>query len=133
VDSASIEAGMQIQLPLYAMAVAELLLAEQKAAPLAAGYWSIRGQGCGIGARSGGPLAIGEVRDGKVQMAASWTDLRETLLARIAEVVTGIRHGWFPVHSQDAHCTQYCVFSTCCRVAHVRSLEKAWTAPEASP
>jgi RecB family exonuclease len=125
-----IESGMQIQLPLYAMAAAELLLAEQQAAPLAAGYWSIRGNGFGMSLRSGGPLAIGEIRDGRVQMSAHWTQLRERLLARIGEIVTGIRHGWFPVLSGDEHCTKYCPLSTGCRIAQVRSLEKAWQPPE---
>jgi ATP-dependent helicase/DNAse subunit B len=130
VHDEQIEAGMQIQLPLYAMAVAELLLAEEQAAPLSAGYWSIRGKGFGIGSRSGGPLSIGEIRGERVQMSARWTNLREKLLARIGEIVTGIRHGWFPVISGDEHCTKYCPFSTGCRIAHVRSLEKAWTPPE---
>jgi len=131
-NAEGVEAGLQIQLPLYAMAVAELLLADRKASPLSAGYWSILGKGFGVGARSGGPLSIGEIRDGKVQLAASWTELREKLLGRIAEIVTGIRHGWFPVFSQDAHCTQYCSFSMSCRIAHVRSLEKQWSPPEAT-
>jgi ATP-dependent helicase/DNAse subunit B len=124
-----IEAGMQIQLPLYAMAVAELLLAERQAMALSAGYWSIRGKGFGLGAKSGGPLTIGEIRDGHVQLSARWTELRESLLGRIAEIVTGIRHGWFPVVSGDENCTQYCPLSTGCRIAHVRSLEKSWLAP----
>jgi ATP-dependent helicase/nuclease subunit B len=123
---AQIESGTQIQLPLYAMAVAELLLADKQAAALSAGYWSIRGKGFGLGARSGGPLAIGEIRDGKVQMAASWLQLRETLLARIGEIVGGIRRGVFPVYNEDKNCGQYCPFSTCCRIAHIRSLEKTW-------
>jgi len=132
VDLNKIESGAQLQLPLYAMAVAELLLADQKAAPLSAGYWSILGKGFGVGARGGGPLAIGEIRDGRVQMAAAWTSLREKLLARIAEIVTGIRHGWFPVYSDDKDCTKTCSLSTTCRIAHVRSLEKEWSPPEAS-
>jgi RecB family exonuclease len=126
-----IESGTQIQLPLYAMAVAELLLADKQAAALSVGYWSVRGKGFSIGARTGGPLSIGEIRDGKVQMSAQWSQLRESLLARIAEVVGGIRRGQFPVYSEDKTCTQYCAYSTCCRIAHVRSLEKTW--PPTSP
>jgi RecB family exonuclease len=126
-----IEAGTQIQLPLYAMAVAELLLADKQAAALAVGYWSVRGKGFNITARTGGPLSIGEIRDGRVQMSAHWSQLRESLLARIGEVVTGIRRGRFPVYSEEKSCTQYCPYSTCCRIAHVRALEKAW--PPESP
>ena len=40
-----VRSGLQIQLPLYAMAAAELLLADKQAAALSAGYWSIRGKG----------------------------------------------------------------------------------------
>jgi hypothetical protein len=121
-----VKSGLQIQLPLYAMAAAELLLADKQAAALSAGYWSIRGKGFGAGARSGGPLAIGEIRDGKVEVAAGWTELRQELLARIAEIVGGIRRGAFPVFNADPNCGQYCPFSTGCRIGHVRSLEKVW-------
>jgi hypothetical protein len=86
--------------------------------------------GFGLGGRSGGPLSIGEIRDGKVHVAAQWTELRESLLARIAEIVTGIRRGWFPVINDDKQCTRYCPLSTGCRIAHVRSLEKVWLPPE---
>jgi hypothetical protein len=64
-----------------------------------------------------------------VQLSARWTELRESLLGRIGEIVTGIRRGWFPVVSGDENCTQYCPLSTGCRIAHVRSLEKSWLAP----
>jgi hypothetical protein len=75
-------------------------------------------------------LAIGEIRDGKVQMAAGWSQLRESLLARIAEIVGGIRRGSFPVFNEDKNCGQYCPYSTCCRIGHVRSLQKKWPAVE---
>lgn len=129
-----VRAGTQLQLPLYAIAAAELLLADQQAAALAAGYWSIRGNGFNAAARSGGPLLIGEIRDGRVEMAAHWTSLRESLLARIGEIVTGIRAGHFPVFSDDKDCGKYCPLKTGCRVNHVRSLEKVWPSPAtASP
>ncbi|MCC6494084.1 MAG: PD-(D/E)XK nuclease family protein [Pirellulales bacterium] len=130
VNRQSIEAGTQLQLPLYALAVAELLLADQQAQPLAAGYWSVRGKGFNLGAHSGGPLLIGEINDGCVQLAAGWTKLRQTLLARIGEIVVGIRRGAFPVYSADKNCTQFCEFSTACRIAHVRSLDKTWPAQQ---
>lgn len=129
VNLAEMAAGRQLQLPLYALAAAELLLARQRATPLAAGYWSVRGKGFGLDARSGGPLRIGEIKDGRVQLLAGWTTLRQELLGRIAEIVTGIRRGWFPVSSADKECTQFCELSTACRIAQVRSLEKSWTPP----
>jgi hypothetical protein len=127
-----VEAGVQIQLPLYALAAAELLLADKRAAALSAGYWSIRGKGFGGGARAGGLLAIGEVRDGRVELAAGWSELKQTLLARIGELVGGIRRGVFPVYNDDKNCTQFCELSTTCRIAHIRSLDKSWP-PAESP
>ncbi|MBA3480465.1 MAG: PD-(D/E)XK nuclease family protein, partial [Pirellulales bacterium] len=132
VKTDDVRAGLQIQLPLYAMAAAELLLADKQAAALSAGYWSIRGKGFAVGARSGGPLAIGEIRDGKVEVAAGWTQLRQELLARIAEIVGGIRRGAFPVFNADHNCGQFCPLSTGCRIGHVRSLEKTWPTSDLS-
>jgi len=129
VDDAKMRAGTQLQLPLYAMAVAELLLAEQEAVGLSAGYWSIRGKGFGVGAKSGGPLSLGEVEKGVLREAAAWPELKGALIQRIGEIVDGIRQGWFPVFNEDKDCGQYCPLSTGCRIAHVRSLDKRWLPP----
>jgi ATP-dependent helicase/DNAse subunit B len=129
VDDAKMRAGTQLQLPLYAMAVAELLLAEQEAVGLSAGYWSIRGKGFGAGARSGGPLSLSEIEKGVLREAAAWPELKGALIQRIGEIVAGIRQGWFPVFNEDKDCGQYCPLSTGCRIAHVRSLEKRWLPP----
>ena len=129
VDDAKMKAGTQLQLPLYAMAVAELLLAEQEAVGLSAGYWSIRGKGFGAGARLGGPLSLSEIEKGVLREAAAWPELKGALIQRIGEIVDGIRHGWFPVFNDDKDCGQYCPLSTGCRIAHVRSLEKRWLPP----
>jgi RecB family exonuclease len=122
-------AGKQLQLPLYAMAVAELLLAEHEAAGLAAGYWSVRGKGFNLGARSGGPMALGVIADGAVRPAEAWLAQREALIERIREIVASIRQGWFPVFNDDLQCARFCPFNTACRITHVRSLEKQWTPP----
>jgi ATP-dependent helicase/DNAse subunit B len=129
VDDAKMRAGTQLQLPLYAMAVAELLLAEQEAVGLSAGYWSIRGKGFGVGAKSGGPLSLSEIEKGVLREAAAWPELKGALIQRIGEIVDGIRQGWFPVFNEDKDCGQYCPLSTGCRIAHVRSLEKRWLPP----
>ncbi|MBA4104422.1 MAG: hypothetical protein C0485_01600 [Pirellula sp.] len=129
VDDAKMRAGTQLQLPLYAMAVAELLLAEQEAVGLSAGYWSIRGKGFGAGAKSGGPLSLSEIEKGVLREAAAWPELKGALIQRIGEIVDGIRQGWFPVFNEDKDCGQYCPLSTGCRIAHVRSLEKRWLPP----
>jgi RecB family exonuclease len=128
-DHNEIRAGRQIQLPLYVMAVADLLLKDLGAAPLAAGYWSIRGKGFVVGGRSAGPLVLHEATGGALKPAANWPALRNDLLQRIKQMVGAIRSGWFPVYSDDPHCGRYCPFSTACRISHVRSLEKQWSPP----
>jgi hypothetical protein len=133
VDESKVYAGTQLQLPLYAMATAELLLSQDNAAALSAGYWSVRGKGFGVGQRSGRPLAINEVRDGAVQPAAGWEAMRAAIVARLGEIIKGIRRGWFPVFNDDRECTASCTLRTVCRIAHVRSLEKEWTPPAEAP
>ena len=119
-------AGRQIQLPLYAMAVEELLLAGQNAVPLTAGYWSVLGRGYALGARTGGPLKIHDYRDGSLSASPDWIATREAIVSKIGELIANIRSGRFPVHNENAHCTDHCEFRTICRIAHVRSLEKTW-------
>lgn len=65
-------------------------------------------------------------------MAAGWASLRQELLARIGEIVTGIRGGHFPVFSDSKDCGKYCPLNTGCRIGHVRNLEKTWPPPGAS-
>jgi ATP-dependent helicase/nuclease subunit B len=130
VKDQEIHAGRQVQLPLYALAVEELLLASEQAAALSAGYWSIRGKGFAATARSGGPLAIRDVRDGKLVPAPSWSTTRDKLVARIGEIIAAIRRGHFPVYNEDDQCTSLCELRTICRVAHIRSLEKVWPVME---
>jgi hypothetical protein len=121
-----IHAGRQLQLPLYALAVEHLLLADQNAAPLSAGYWSVAGQGYRVAARSGGPLAMHEVRDGTLVPNEAWESTRGALVARIGEIIAAIRRGEFPVFNDNPQCTAYCDLRTICRIAQVRSLEKQW-------
>jgi ATP-dependent helicase/DNAse subunit B len=122
----AIHAGKQIQLPLYALAVEQHLLADQDAAALSAGYWSVRGDGFRLKARSGGPLAIHEVKNGGLAPAPTWAETRDRLVARIGEIVAAIRRGEFPVYNDDPQCTAHCNLRTICRIAQVRSLEKQW-------
>lgn len=129
VSDADMAAGKQIQLQLYALAVAELLLADEQAAGLSAGYWSIRGKGYHLKARAGGPLTLGEVADGAVRPAAKWLADREALVAKIGEIIAAIRGGEFPVYNDDLHCGAFCPYHTLCRIGQVRSLEKIWLPP----
>lgn len=120
--------GRQLQLPLYALAAEQLLLAEEEAVALATGYWNIRGKG--FESARGGALHLRELTDQSLQATHDWQQLQPDILVRVQELIGGIRGGDFPVFNQDEHCTNSCSLSTVCRVAQVRSLEKAWPADE---
>ena len=118
----SITSGTALQLPLYAMAVEEMLLVQAKAVPLQAGYWRI--QGSGFGKKNS--LTMHETSDGELQPTERWQRLRPQVLARLRALVHGIRDGEFPMQNADEKCTSICPYKTVCRVGQVRSLNKTW-------
>jgi len=118
----SVVAGTALQLPLYSMAVAELLLARREAVPWQAGYWYVRDDGF----KPRQALKMHR-RDGDALVPeADWQQIRPLLADTVAALVEGIRRGEFPVCSRDEHCTGFCPYSTVCRINQVRSLEKRW-------
>ncbi len=118
---ADIESGQRLQLPLYVMAAQHLLLAADSATPLSAGYWTMQG---GFDAK--GSLKVSQCAAGELTPGDEWGGWESTVVERVAEFVHAIRHGDFPVYSQDDHCTGRCPFRTVCRIAQVRSLGKIW-------
>ncbi|NOZ40619.1 MAG: hypothetical protein GXP24_10385 [Planctomycetes bacterium] len=119
-----VRSGHQLQLPLYALAAEQLLLADQEAVALATGYWNIRGKG--FESKRGGSLQLRELTDQTLKTSDDWKKLQPEILARLQELISGI-------YNQDEHCTQSCSLSTVCRVSQVRSLEKVWPPPQANP
>jgi ATP-dependent helicase/nuclease subunit B len=122
---ASISTGETIQLPLYALAVEQLLLVDQGAIPWQASYWLIKEKG--FNNRSA--LAFHQLVNGEIVADEKWSAVKDELLNRIFGLVRGIRQGAFPMFSPDEHCTSRCDFRTVCRVAQTRSLEKTWQPP----
>ena len=122
----AMQAGRQLQLPLYALAAEELLLVDKQAEALAAGYWSIQGRGFEKGA-----LQLRRAEGHTLSRSEQWRQLRPQILATVEQLVLGIRKGKFPVHNEDQNCTRWCPQNMICRVAHIRSLEKPW--PPESP
>lgn len=120
--------GTALQLDLYAMAVEELLLAQQQATPWQIGYWRVRDQGYHR------PLSMVETEDERVGIGTNeaWSRRRDAVLQTVAALVRGIRAGEFPMHNEDHDCTGHCHFRTVCRVNQVRALDKTWPADEAS-
>ena len=119
----SIRAGTTLQLPLYAFAVAEVLLAGRNPVPWAMGYWYLRDRGfkrdkCG---------QLYEGADQGVQPTEPWEVIRAELPAIVARLIEALRRGEFPPASRDERCTSFCPFSTICRVGQVRALAKKGT------
>jgi ATP-dependent helicase/DNAse subunit B len=114
-----------LQLPLYAMAVEDLLLAGHGAVPWHSGYWHVRDSG--FDPKRG--LSFHERSEEGIRRTELWRELRERLVERVASLVSGIRAGGFPMHCEDDDCTGRCAYKTVCRVHAVRSLEKTWQPP----
>jgi hypothetical protein len=123
-----IESGAILQLPLYAMAVQDLLLAGQNAVPWAGGYWHVKDGGyCAKHA-----LKFHERAGGSVRPTEAWDRLRLELIDRVGRIVGAVRGGQFPMHCEDEKCTGLCEYKTVCRVGTVRALDKPWQLPVAT-
>ncbi|MCE5269297.1 MAG: exodeoxyribonuclease V subunit gamma [Planctomycetaceae bacterium] len=116
----TVRAGTTLQLPIYALATMELLLADQDALPWRAGYWHLRDGGF----KPRKALRMYSRVDGRVELEADWEDIRDSLADTVLGLAAGIRAGRFPVCSTDEYCTGHCPYSTVCRINQVRSLEK---------
>jgi ATP-dependent helicase/DNAse subunit B len=119
---ADLAAGTALQLPLYAMAAQEVLLADVQAVPLRAGYWLLQRNGF----QPKRALEMYARRDDRLAPRPEWEELRRGVVAMVAKIVEEIRGGRFRVTSADAQCTRFCPFRTVCRIGQVRSLEKTW-------
>jgi ATP-dependent helicase/nuclease subunit B len=119
-DQESVEAGTTLQLPLYAIAITELILSDRDSIPWQAGYWYLKERGFKQA------LRMYQRTDGSLVPADRWEEIRGGLARTVANLVRGIRSGEFPVYSRDDRCTGYCPYKTVCRVNQVRSLEKTW-------
>jgi len=115
-----IESGERLQPALYVMAAQALVFGEDQAAPLWAGYWSMR-DGVNTGKKYSLHCSVESGESTEV-----WDELKPKVIARIAEIVHAARVGDFPIASTDIHCTSTCDFKTVCRVAQVRSVGKIW-------
>ena len=126
----SVLSGVTLQLPLYAMATAELILDDLNPVPWQAGYWYLREKG--FPAKKS--LVMYEPSETGVQPTEDWETIRMVLPEVLAALVTGMRTGQFPVYNVDEHCTRNCPLKTVCRIQQIRWLEKTWSAmPEDEP
>ncbi len=122
----TIAAGKTLQLPIYAVAAAQLLLGDN-ALPWQAGYWYLRDDGF----KPRSALVMHRQEESGVVAEPEWEEIRRLLGETIGSLVRGIRLGQFPVCSKDERCTGFCPYRTVCRINQVRSLEKTWQPPKA--
>jgi hypothetical protein len=98
-----------VQLPLYAMAVQQLLEGDELVGMFDMGYWSLRDEGFK-------PLKF-----------ERWEDDQAMLVAHVLGLVDQLRRGIFVVQSRTPGCEKYCEYRDVCRVRQVRSTEKNYT------
>ena len=117
--------GTALQLPLYAMAAAELILNDRDALPWQAGYWYLKGDGF----KPRQALRMYELVEGHLSPSETWESIRGILADTVIGLVKAMRAGQFPVWSDDPDCTGRCPYSTVCRINQIRSLGKIWRPP----
>ncbi len=117
--------GLVLQLPLYALAVAELILKDTAAVPWQAGYWYLSESGF----RPKQALRGYERVEDRLAPSEMWNEIRGILADTVAGLVRSMREGQFPVWSDDDKCTSTCPYSTVCRINQIRSLGKTWRPP----
>ena len=117
--------GLTLQLPLYALAGEQLLLAQQGARAWRAGYWHVADNGY----RPRKAFHFHEQEAGRLRPTPEWSALRETLVQTVFALVRGMLQGAYPVYNPDLECTGACPLRTVCRINMVRSLEKLWAPP----
>ncbi|HEX8199619.1 MAG TPA: PD-(D/E)XK nuclease family protein, partial [Isosphaeraceae bacterium] len=124
----ALKAGLALQLPLYALAVERIILAEQAAAPLDVGYWALAADGYK-------PLrAMAKLQDGTPVPLDTWDADRRELERYVLALVAQLRRGACPVQPRRDDCTKSCDYRTVCRIAQVRSVGKTWPdAPRLEP
>ncbi len=95
-----------LQLPLYAMAVEQIILADELVQLRDVGYWALRTDGYR-------PIVFDE-----------WTAVQQALESYIAELVSRLRRGVFVVDSQVDGCEGFCDSRAICRVRQARQAAK---------
>ncbi len=103
-----VKVGLASQLPLYALAVEQLIFPDGDHSLGGIGYWSLGGDGYK-------PVRIKE-----------WQAYRELLMDFIVALVGQLREGQFPIASQKKDCRKYCDYHAACRVTEVRRVGKVW-------
>ena len=113
----------RLQLPLYALAVQDVVLAGKQARPLGLAYWLVTDKGPKP-VLPGGKQVTSWLTD-----AARWQQVREQLRNWVAKLAEHIRGGDFALKPRSEKCTETCDFSQVCRIGQSRRAveTKAWS------
>ncbi len=114
--------GTALQLPVYTMAAAELILNHRDALPWRGGYWYLSGDGF----KPRQALQMYRLSAGSLEPTEKWEAIRDLVGDTVIGLVKAMRRAEFPVWSDDEDCTGRCPFKTVCRINQVRSLGKKW-------
>jgi ATP-dependent helicase/nuclease subunit B len=112
----------RLQLTLYALAVEQVLLADQQARPLGLAYWMVTENGPKVALPGKGPLTW-------FHETQRWQAVREQLQGWVTKLAAHIRQGVFALKPRSEHCTQTCDFSQVCRINQARHVAKEWELP----
>ena len=119
----NVQGGTALQLPIYAMAVAELFLLDRDALPWRAGYWNVPEGGF----KSHSCLSMYSLCDDRIEPTETWEKIRLQMPDILFSLLHNMRDGCFYVHNNDENCTEHCPFKTVCRINPIRSLEKQFS------
>jgi len=102
-----VKKGVYLQLPLYALAVERLILAEEGRSLHDVGYWGLAGDGF------------------KSIFLKEWEGDRDALETHVIRVVAELRRGQYMVDSCKDDCVQRCEYGSVCRMGQTRSAHKS--------
>lgn len=120
-DKSELKNGLALQLPLYALAVERIILAEEHAEPLDVGYWALRGDGFK-------PFDYRvTVSRGKLKVNDNWAEDLRAVESFVLELVQHLRSARFPVAPRRDDCTRMCDYKHVCRIGQIRTLRKSWS------
>jgi ATP-dependent helicase/nuclease subunit B len=105
-SATEVRKSRMLQLPLYAMAVEQIILADQAVTLRDVGYWALKKDGYK-------PIAFSE-----------WRAVQEALESYVAELVDRLRRGIFVVDSQVDGCEGFCDYRAICRIRQARLAAK---------
>lgn len=110
----------KLQLSLYALAVERVFFPGRAVRPLGLAYWLVMDDGPKTvtpGSRSATAWLADEEK---------WAKFREQLEQWVANVVSRIRDGRFPLAPRSENCTDTCSFGQVCRINQSRNVGKVW-------